>query len=421
MVIAHEVVDFFSIRPLDCRVEIIFLSRLFYGVGLPQCRPCDYESVAEKWRNSMASIFENSNLANLVLQSRTFRSATWEGLADKEGLVRPELIRMIAELARNSVGMIVTGYLYVSPEGRGLPYQTGVWDEAHVEGLSKIAQAVHDEGGLVAAQIAHAGGRTRQEYIDGQRPMAPSAVESFSFGCTPRAMTSGDIETVIERFAEGARRVKDAGFDAVQLHCAHNYLLSQFLNPLVNERSDRYGGSPENRRRLVIEVYDAVRYAVGKGFPILVKLNTTDGPEGGISIQEALGVAKVLASQGLAAVEVSGGMAGSDEYRASRKGIVNRSQEAYFRNAARVFKLELSIPVILVGGIKSYEVAEGILERGDADYVSFSRPLICEPDLIERWKRGDKSRSKCLSCNRCLAEGLKGEGIACLGNQSAQE
>ena len=115
---------------------------------------------------------------------------------------------------------------------------------------------------------------------------------------------------MIERFAAGARRVKDAGFDAVQLHCAHNYLLSQFLNPLVNQRSDRYGGSPENRRRLVIEVYDAVRDAVGKEFPILVKLNTTDGPEGGISIQEALGVAKVLASRGLAAVEVSGGMAG---------------------------------------------------------------------------------------------------------------
>ena len=105
----------------------------------------------------------------------------------------------------------------------------------------------------------------------------------------------------------------------------------------------------------------------------------------------------------------------------SRKGIVNRSQEGYFREAARIIKQELSIPVILVGGIKSYEVAEEILERGDADYVSFSRPLICEPDLIERWKRGDRSRSKCLSCNRCLGEGLKGDGIACVGKQLAQE
>jgi 2,4-dienoyl-CoA reductase-like NADH-dependent reductase (Old Yellow Enzyme family) len=369
----------------------------------------------------MASIFENSNLADLVLRNRTFRSATWEGLADEDGFVRPELIRLIAELARNSVGMIVTGYLYVSPEGRGLPYQTGVWDDAHVDGLSKIAKAVHDEGGLVTAQIAHAGGRTRREYINGQIPMAPSAVEGFSFGDTPREMTSRDIEAVIEGFAAGARRVKEAGFDAVQLHCAHNYLLSQFLNPLVNQRSDRYGGSPENRRRLVIEVYDAVRNVVGKEFPILIKLNTTDGPEGGISIQEALGVAKSLASRGLAAVEVSGGMAGSDEYRASRKGIAKRSQEAYFREAARIFKQELTIPVILVGGIKSYEIAEEILERGDADYVSFSRPLICEPDLIERWKQGDRSRSKCVSCNRCLGEGLKGSGIACVGKQSAQE
>jgi 2,4-dienoyl-CoA reductase-like NADH-dependent reductase (Old Yellow Enzyme family) len=342
-------------------------------------------------------------------------------LADKDGFVRPELIRLLAELARNSVGMVVTGYLYVSPLGRGLPYQTGVWDEAHGEGLSKIAKAVHNEDGLVAAQIAHAGGRTRREYIDGQRPMAPCAAKGFSFGDTPREMTTVDIGGVIESFAAGARRVKEAGFDAVQLHCAHNYLLSQFLNPLVNQRCDGYGGSPENRRRLVIEVYDAVRDVVGQEFPILVKLNTTDGPEGGISIQEALVVAKLLATRGLAAVEVSGGMAGSDDYRPSRKAIVRPSQEAYFREAARAFKQELTIPVILVGGIKSYEVAEEVLGRGDADYVSFSRPLICEPDMIERWRRGDKSRSKCLSCNRCLGEGLKGEGIACVGKRAAQE
>jgi len=369
----------------------------------------------------MALIFDNSHLADLVLRTRTFRSATWEGLADKGGFVRPELVRLIADLARNSVGMVITGYLYVSPEGRGLPYQTGVWDETHVEGLSKITKAVHDEGGLVAAQIAHAGGRTRREYIDGQTPLAPSAVEGFAFGDTPREMATAEIEGVIESFAQGARRVKEAGFDAVQLHCAHNYLLSQFLNPLVNQRGDHYGGSPEKRRRLIIEVYDAVREVVGEEFPILVKLNTTDGPEGGISIQEALGVAKVLTARGLAAVEVSGGMAGSNDYRASRKGIVSPSQEAYFREAARIFKQELTIPVILVGGIKSYEVAEEILGKGDADYVSFSRPLICEPDLIERWRRGDKSRSKCLSCNGCLGEGLKGGGIACVGKRSAQE
>jgi len=226
---------------------------------------------------------------------------------------------------------------------------------------------------------------------------------------------------VVEHFAAGARRVKESGFDAVQLHCAHNYLLSQFLNPLVNQRDDRYGGSLENRRRVVIEVYDAVRDTVGKEFPILVKLNTTDGPQGGISIQQALDVAKVLATRGLAAVEISGGMAGSDDYRPSRKGIASRSQEAYFREAARIFKQELIIPIILVGGIKSYEVAEEILQKGGADYVSFSRPLICEPDLIERWKCGDRSRSKCVSCNLCLGEGLKGKGIACVGSRSAQE
>lgn len=373
-----------------------------------------------EWKNAMAAIFSSSNLANLVLRNRTFRSATWEGLADKDGFVRPELVRLIAQLARNSVGMVVPGYLYISPDGRGLPYQTGVWDDVHVEGLSKIVQAVHNEGGLVAGQIAHAGGRTRREFINGQTPPAPSAVEGFSFGDTPREMTTTEIGAVIGRFAEAARRVKTAGFDAVQIHSAHNYLLSQFLNPLVNRRGDRYGGSPEKRRRLLIEVYDAVRDTVGKEFPILVKLNTTDGPEGGLSIQEALDAAKILAARNIAAIEVSGGMAGSDDYRPSRKGILNRSQEAYFREAARIFKQELTIPVILVGGIKSYEVAEEIIERGEADYVSFSRALICEPDLIERWKAGDRSPSKCISCNHCLEEGLKGDGIACVGKHYPQ-
>ncbi len=368
----------------------------------------------------MAAIFEKSDLAGLRLRNRTFRSATWEGLADEDGFVRPELIRLITQLAKNSVGMIVLGYLYVSPEGRGLPFQTGVWDEAHVEGLSKIAEAVHKEGGLVAAQVAHAGGRTRAEYINGKRPMAPFAVEGFSFGDTPSEMTIPEIAAVIERFADGARRVKKAGFDAVQLHSAHNYLLSQFLNPLVNRRSDHYGGSPENRRRFLAEVYETVRDAVGNEFPILVKLNTTDGPEGGISIQEALDAARILSDRGMAAIEVSGGIAGSDIFRPSRTGILTSFQEAYFREAASVFKQELTIPVILVGGLKSYEVAEEILEREEADYVSFSRPLICEPDLIARWKKGERSRSKCLSCNLCLKEGLKGEGIACVGKRSAQ-
>jgi 2,4-dienoyl-CoA reductase-like NADH-dependent reductase (Old Yellow Enzyme family) len=368
----------------------------------------------------MAQLFDPFKLSRLKLPNRSIRSATWEGLADDKGFVRAELIQMIAELARGSIGMIIPGYFYVRPDGRGLPWQTGAWDDGHIDGLSQIAKVVHNEGGLVVAQIAHAGGLTRADYINGERPIAPSAVEGFSFGGTPREMPASEIEAVIRDFSKAASRVKEAGFDAVQLHAAHNYLLSQFLSPLINRRSDRYGGSPERRRRFVIEVYEAVRKAVGKEFPVLIKLNTTDGPEGGITQQEALEAAKDLASRGLDAVEVSGGMAGSDLYRPSRKGISNSSREAYFRSSARFLKSELDIPVILVGGIKSYEVANDILEKEHADLVSFSRALICEPDLILRWRQGDTSRSKCQSCNLCLKEGLKGSGIKCVSGDSKE-
>ena len=369
----------------------------------------------------MSEIFETSFLGSMTLRNRTVRSATWEGLADKDGFVRPELVEMMAQLARNSVGLIIPGYLYVAPGGRGLPCQTGVWDDAHMEGLSQIAEAIHREGGTAAAQIAHAGGRTRTQYNEGRTPVAPSAVEGFSFGETPREMTTAEITDMVSFFARAARRVKEAGFDAVQLHAAHNYLISQFLSPLVNRRQDAYGGTPEKRRRFLLEVYDAVREEVGETFPILIKINTTDGPEGGITPDEALDTVKVLAGRGLDAVEVSGGLAGSDDYRPSRKGIKKASQEAYFRSASSFFKQNLDIPVILVGGIKSYEIAEDILTGKDADYLAFSRALISEPDLILRWEQGDLTGSKCLSCNLCLGEGLQGSGISCAGMKKGEK
>jgi 2,4-dienoyl-CoA reductase-like NADH-dependent reductase (Old Yellow Enzyme family) len=369
----------------------------------------------------MGKLLEPYRLFELTLRNRTVRSATWEGLADEKGFVRLELIEMLAELARSRVGLVIPGYFYVRTDGKGLPWQTGVWDDAHVAGLKRLVEAVHNEGGVIAAQIAHAGGRTRPDYIGGERPMAPSAIQGFSFGDTPREMTLADIQELIEAFANAARRVKEAGFDAVQLHAAHGYLLSQFLSPLLNKRNDAYGGTPEKRRRFVIDVYEAVRKAVGDAFPVFIKLNTLDGPRGGITIDEALESAQELASRGLNAVEVSGGRAGSDRYRPSQKGILEASQEAYFRPAAMRFKAELDIPVLLVGGIKSYPVAEDIIAKGHADLVSFSRALICEPRLILRWHEGDRSKSQCVSCNLCLKEGLKGQGIACAADGQVKD
>ena len=349
------------------------------------------------------------------MANRSVRSATWEGMADEEGFVRPELVSLLGQLARSHAGLIICGYLYVDPKGRGLPWQTGIWKDDHVEGLKRMVAAVHQQGGLIVAQIAHAGGRTRRETIGGQTPLAPSPIEEMAFGETPDELSIDAIQTLVAAFGKAAHRAKAAGFDGIQLHAAHGYLISQFLSPLFNRRRDDYGGSPEKRRRFLIEVYEAARKAVGNNYPILIKINSTEGVEGGITVQETLDATRELTARGLAAVEVSGGMAGSDEHRPSRKKINRPSQEAYFRQAAHTLKKALDIPVILVGGLKSLEVIEDVLASGDADAVSMSRPFICEPDLIERWERGDGAKSECVSCNLCLGEGLTGKGIRCVG------
>ncbi len=369
----------------------------------------------------MKKLFEPLELNSLKTANRTVRSATWEGLADAQGFVRPELTELQARLARFDVGLVIPGYLYVRSDGRGLPWQTGACSDAHVDGLRKLADAVHANHGSAVAQIAHAGARTRPETIGGAIPVAPSCVEGSAFGQTPRQLATSEIQTLVTDFASAALRVRTAGFDGVQLHAAHGYLISQFLSPFFNRRTDAYGGTPERRRRFLMEIYEAVRHAVGTDYPVLIKINATDGIQGGITPDQSLTAVRELAKKGLAAVEVSGGMAGSDRNRPSRKGIHKPSQEAYFREHARAFKKELNIPVILVGGIKSPEIAEDILACGDADAVSMSRALICEPDLVNRWKQGDRSRAACISCNKCLAEGLKGTGIACVGLSETRE
>jgi 2,4-dienoyl-CoA reductase-like NADH-dependent reductase (Old Yellow Enzyme family) len=361
----------------------------------------------------MSRLFEPSLLAGLSLRNRSVRSATWEGLADQDGFVRPDLIQMLAGLARGGAGMVVAGYLNVSPEGRGLPWQTGVWQDGHVEGLSQVTKAVHEAGGVIVAQIAHAGGRTRPETIGGLTPIAPSAVEDLAFAIRPREMSRQDIGDLVRKFADAARRVKEAGFDALQLHAAHGYLISQFLSPLTNRRHDDYGRSFEGRHRFLEEVYRAVRKGVGPDFPIFAKMNGVDGPPGGIEPQDALETAEFMEALGVDAIEVSGGQAGIVAYRPSRLNIRQPTHEAYFRAIARRFKEKLKIPIMLVGGIRSYEVAEDVLASGDADYICLSRPLICEPDLISRWMKGDRGPAKCLSCNLCLKEGLEGHGISC--------
>jgi len=363
----------------------------------------------------MAAIFEATTLSGIQLQNRLVRSATWEGLADAEGTVTPALVRIHEELAEGGVGLIVSSYMYIQTIGKQNPGQIGVYSDGLIAGLAELARAVHDRDGKIVGQIVHCGGQSDRRQTGGLQPVAPSSVDSPGYSMTPRALTTDEIDGAIEDFAAAARRLKQAGFDGVQLHGAHGYLLAQFLSPLRNQRKDEHGGSLENRARFCLEVYRAVRTEVGADYPVMIKLNASDFLEGSTTEEDACFLATELAAEGIDAIEVSGGTPGSGKLGAARPDIKELSDEAYFLPQAEAIRHAApAVPLMLVGGVRSPEVIDKILADGSADYFSMSRPLIREPGLPNRWKSGDLRRAACISCLGCFGPARKGEGIRCV-------
>jgi 2,4-dienoyl-CoA reductase-like NADH-dependent reductase (Old Yellow Enzyme family) len=225
---------------------------------------------------------------------------------------------------------------------------------------------------------------------------------------------------VTAAFATAARRAKIAGFDGVQIHAAHGYLLSEFISPMFNHRTDEYGGAIENRVRLPLAVLQAIREAVGGDYPILIKLNCKEFVDQGLQPKEFVQVGKMLADAGIDAIEISGGLPVSPKTRPSQLGINKEEKEAYFQEEARALRKETDVTLILVGGNRSFHVAQGLVAEGVADYISMSRPLIREPHLINRWKAGDLTKAACVSDNMCFQPAIKGEGIYCVTEEREQ-
>jgi 2,4-dienoyl-CoA reductase-like NADH-dependent reductase (Old Yellow Enzyme family) len=368
----------------------------------------------------MSILFEPSVINGMKLANRFVRSATWEGMATPEGKSTDRLADMMAALAEGGVGLIITGHCYVSREGQAGPWQLGSCDDSALPGLTHMAEAVHRCGGKIALQLAHAGANANAA-LSGLEPIGPSA--SYQNGAaTCREMTREDIGRVVQAFAQAAGRARRAGFDAVQIHAAHGYLLSQFLSPRTNRRRDEYGGSLANRGRAVLEVLRAIRQAVGRDYPVLIKLNAEDFIEGGFSVEDMLELSALLEKAGIDAIEMSGGTVSKEsKYSPSRLGVVPTENEGYYRDAARRFKQQIRVPLMLVGGIRSLDMAERLAAEGTTDYLALCRPLICEPGLVNRWKSGDMARSRCLSDNVCFRPARAGEGLRCLlGEKTAQ-
>jgi 2,4-dienoyl-CoA reductase-like NADH-dependent reductase (Old Yellow Enzyme family) len=228
-------------------------------------------------------------------------------------------------------------------------------------------------------------------------------------------MTHHDIEAVVHAFAAAAARSQATSFDAVQIHGAHGYLVSQFLSPYFNKRRDEYGGSIENRARLAVEVIKAVRKAVGPGFPVFIKLNSEDFLPEGLMVEEMVQTAIMLEKNGVDGIEMSGGTVMSKKIVPFRPGKTTPDgPEAYYEDAARLYKEKVRVPLILVGGIRTFETAERLVAEGLTDYIALSRPLIREPELVTRWKSGDRRPATCISDNGCFKPAIEGRGIYCV-------
>ena len=363
----------------------------------------------------MPQLFENTNIKSIELSNRAVRSATWTGTGDDKGYVTDLTVDFYSHLAKGGMGLIITGYQYILPNGIQLPFMIGNYQDSHVPGLKKLADAIHEAGGKVVGQIVHTGFRANPKLFtqDGEI-WAPSEVSDPTVKHPVKVVTRNEILELILAYANAAKRLKQAGFDGVQLHAAHGYGINQFLAPCWNTRGDNYGGNPTNRYRFLAETMEAVRAEIGDDMVLMIKLNGADFVENGLEIEQSLQIGRRLADDGIDAIEVSGGSASSGKNLGPvRTKIKHEEDEAYFAEMAGHFKDRIKVPIIAVGGFRSPKKIDEVLDAGKADYISMSRPFIREPGLLKRWRSGDISKATCISCNGCFETGLKGKGISC--------
>jgi 2,4-dienoyl-CoA reductase-like NADH-dependent reductase (Old Yellow Enzyme family) len=357
----------------------------------------------------LSKLFEPIKIKNLLLTNHIMRSATWDATADETGAVTARSMERYRDLASGGIGLIVTGYAYVSsPLGQANPGQYGIYSDQMIPGWKRIVKRVHNSGeSKIAMQIVHAGINSGYLIRKGIKTLAVSVLPDIDR--PHRTMSDKEILGIIDDFRKAAMRVREAGFDAVQLHGAHGYICSQFGSPLFNHRTDWWGGSPENRRHFVIEVVKEIRKSVGDDFPILIKFGVKDDRKGGVSLREGIKTCREMVKAGIDSIEVSGGVGASP--LAIKEGEVDKTP---FRQRAAEVKKAVNIPVAVVHGIRSLEMVEDIIDSGDADMVSMSRPFIREPHLVLRWQQGDTRPATCTSCEKCSRLVARGKPLECV-------
>ena len=378
-------------------------------------------------------LFNESNISGITVKNRIIRSATHDGLADENGAPNDKLISKYENLAKNEIGCIITGYAAVSRNGVSpYPAMMKIYDDGVINKYKELTDAVHKYNTPVILQIAHCGRQTSSKAI-GMQKVAPSSVLHTFYPDKAKELADNEINEIINDFINAAVRAEKAGFDGVQLHGGHGYLLHDFLSPYGNRRKDSWGGSLENRCRIVELIIKGIKEKTN--LPVWIKLSAEDNRKGGMNIESSVEICKRLEKAGCDAIEVSCGtvedgmstmrsgllpMDAVFKYRepcASFPKLLNKialpavnlinpliKQPAPLENFnvknAGVIKKNVSIPIIVVGGIHKTADMENILKEGNADFVSMCRPFICEPDLAKKMKNG-QTEAKCIMCNYC--------------------
>lgn len=362
-------------------------------------------------------LFDSGSIGPVEVRNRIVRAGTSEAMGDAGGAVTDQLVALYEEIARNRVGLIITGHLHVEPRGMYVNGQTGIDRDDLVSGLARVADAAHRHGAKVFAEIAHAGSQSR---VPDSVPLAPSPVPNELTGREVAGASEEEIDAVLDAFAAGARRAAEAGFDGVHIHGANGYLISEFSSPLANRRTDAWGGSPEARDRFSLELVRRVRAEVPAEMALTMKMglfDAVDDPEA-LTMAESVRRAGALVDAGLDAIEVSSNVmslpsdsaatyVGVDRRRAFEDLLFHRlhkgaEPEAYFLPLARALRLDVDTKVILVGGLRTRETLEAMVADDAVDFVAMARPFIREPDIAAQLEAGRTGLVDCVSCNICL-------------------
>ncbi|MFX0139126.1 MAG: NADH:flavin oxidoreductase [Candidatus Hodarchaeota archaeon] len=353
----------------------------------------------------LKTLFSPKKIGNVQIKNRIVRSATFMFRAEKYGFIGEGFLKLYEELAGGGTGLIITGAVAMDPSASGGPYQVCLYDDSHMPGHTRLVNLVHDyDDTKIAIQFNHLG---RLGYHPKYPNFAPSPIPYRGTGITPRELTTEEVREFIKKFIDAGLRAYECGYDIVQLHAAHGYFLNNFISPYTNIRSDEFGGSIQGRTKILVDIYNGIRDELGNQFPIIIKLQSQDYIPKGITEKQGIEIAKIIANTGFDGIEPSGGGRESIIFMKNTlpsKIIKTIEEENYFLPFAKKLKPFMGdCALILVGGVRNPIIAEKILQDGDADFISLCRPLIYEPELPNRWKEGDLTPSKCISCNSCLA------------------